>query len=305
MPSQATTQSKSLPQMMRQHPLFFYFLMAYAFSWIWIVVFILLLHLPLIFAAVSPFVGPTLSAYIMTALTEGKAGMLRLLRRYILWRVPLRWYLVVLIGIPVLLLLSDFAIPGAIAVFPAPTAAFVLTSLVSYIVTFILGGPLGEEPGWRGFALPRLQQCSGPLKGTLVLGVLWGCWHLPLYLIPGYNGAGTGFVGISIPFVEFVIGTVGIAVIFTWVFNNTRGSLLLAMLLHTSLDTDVYSKFFPSLPATQLAIVMPYVFFVGAALLIIVGTRGRLSYEHYLHEMGLPTPKAVAEQEPQPPGMQR
>src|SRR6266567_5651528 len=75
MTSQATNQSKSLPQMMRQHPLFFYFLMAYAFSWIWIVVFILLLHLPLIFAAASPFVGPTLSAYIMTALTEGKAGM--------------------------------------------------------------------------------------------------------------------------------------------------------------------------------------------------------------------------------------
>jgi hypothetical protein len=150
-----------------------------------------------------------------------------------------------------------------------------------------------------------LQQRSGPLMGTLVLGALWGCWHLPLYLIPGYNGAGTGFVGISIPFVEFVIGTVGIAAIFTWVFNNTRGSLLLAMLLHASLDTDVYSKFFPSLPATPLAIVMSYVFFVGAALLIIVATRGRLSYERYLHEMGLPTPEAVVEQEPLPPGMQR
>ncbi len=290
-PGQSMAPANRLSQVMRRHPLFFFYLMAYAFSWLTWLPLVLSqeglrlwpFHMPWGTIGVGTLLGPMLSAFIMTGITEGKPGIDRLLSRCILWRMPVRWYLFVLLGIPALILLSIFVLPGAIAAFRAPAPTFVLVYLVSYVVIFILGGPLGEEPGWRGFALPRWQQRFGPLVGTLILGMLWGLWHLPLFLIPAYNGAGTGFVGISIPFVEFVIGTTALAVIFTWVFNNTRGSLLLVMLLHASINT-VSSTFlltlFPSLlghsPVFRL-----YIVWIVVALLIIVATRGRLSYQRY------------------------
>jgi membrane protease YdiL (CAAX protease family) len=260
-----------------------YFLLAFTFTWTWEVLALVVFHLPLLLVLIpGPFVGPTLCAFIMIAQTSGKAGVLRLLRRYILWRVSLQWYLFVLIGMPVLILLSVVVLPGALAAFHAPTLAFVLSYLVLYLQIFLGGGPLGEEPGWRGFALPRLQQRFGALVGTLVLGVLHGLWHLPLFLfIPGYNGAGAGFLGIGIPFVEFVVGVTATTVIFTWVFNNAHGSLLLVMLLHASINTasGTLLQLFPDLAASQLVHLSPSLVFVVVALLILVATRGRLSYE--------------------------
>lgn len=285
------TRTNSLLHLMRQHPLFFYFVMAIGFSWFYELPLIVLLHLPLMpWLIPVPIVGPTLAAFIMTGLMEGKAGMARLLRRYLLWRVGWQWYLLVLIGPPVLILLSFLAYPGAIAAFQAPTLTFGITYLLNYIVVFFIGGPFFEEPGWRGFALPRLQQHSGPLVGTLILGLLWGLWHFPLFLIPGYNGAGTGFIGISIPFITFVITVMGMTTVFTWVFNNVRGSLLLMMLLHDSINTGVLSQtLFPSISATPLVLMLA-AFWVAAALLIIGATRGHLSYERYQHEMSLQAP---------------
>jgi len=287
---QATAWANSLSRVMRQHPLSFFFLMAFGFTWVYEFVFIVLLRLPLGTAVVPGLIiGPTLSAFMMTAITEGDAGMGRLLRRYVLWRVGLPWYLVVLIGIPALLLLTVLVLAGGMgAVRP-----IVQVYPVAYVLIFFGGGAFFEEPGWRGFALPRLQQRYGALRGTLILGVLWAFWHLPLFLVPGFNGAGTGFAGVSIPFVEFVIGTIGMAVIFTWVFNNTRGSLLLAMLLHASLDTAVPST------GNSLMFLTLYVVLVLVALLIIMATRGRLSYQR---EVAAPTPEAVVEQEPMTAG---
>jgi membrane protease YdiL (CAAX protease family) len=217
--------SGKLVEIMCRHPLLFYFLMAFAFSWAYEII---------AFGFFSPdgslaallvvlgltLIGPTLSAFIMTALTQGKPGMRRLLRRYVLWRVGLQ----------------------------------------------------------RGY---------GPLVGTLILGVLWGLWHLPLFiLIPGYDGAGTDFVGILVPFLAFVVEATALAVLFTWVFNNVRGSLLLMMLLHGTLNTatNTLPTLFPALASSFFVQMMPIVVAVIAALLIIVVTRGRLSYQRYQQE---------------------
>lgn len=108
-------------------------------------------------------------------------------------------------------------------------------------------------------------------------------WLFPLFLIPGFSGAGTGFVGISIPFVEFVVGITALAVIFTWVFNNTRGSLRLVMLLHASFDTagGTFWTLFPSLPGHSPVLqslilskgnAILYIVLVVVALLIIIAT---------------------------------
>ena len=102
---------------------------------------------------------------------------------------------------------------GALSIWP--------TSLLLYLFFLITEGALGAEPGWRGFALPRLEQRSAPLVGTLLLGVLWGLWHLPLFFIPGTDQlaisvGGTGFVGHLVPFGVFVIWTSALAITITW-----------------------------------------------------------------------------------------
>ncbi len=193
----------------------------------------------------------------------------------------------VLLGVPVLLLLYLIQ-PGAFSTFRLPGLAFLLDYLIMYLLTLATGGPLGEEGGWRGFALPRMEQRSGPLVGTLLLGVLWGLWHLPLFLlVPRYNGAGSGFAGILIPFAAFTIMVIAYTVVFTWVFNNTRGSLLLAILLHASINTAPTMLLSLSLLLTWIVV----------AVLIIATTQGRLSYQRYLRETALPAPPTDREQE--------
>jgi membrane protease YdiL (CAAX protease family) len=295
------TLTNRLVQVMRQHPLVCFYLMAFGWTWLVDLLILSLWHQPsgevgdalrIIIPAVIG--APTYPAFLMTALTEGRAGMGRLLRRYVLWRVGVRWYLFVLIGFPALILLSLLVPPGGIVALREPVPALVLSYLPVFIVIFLVAGPLPEEAGWRGFALPRLEQRLGPLGGTLLLGLLWGLWHFPLFLfIPGFNGAGTGFVGISLPFVEFVIGTVALAVIFTWVFNNTHGSLLLTMLLHTSENT-VFGMVFE----TQVGYLSVYLVYIVMAVLITIATRGHLSYERYQREMMCSVPGAVVEQQP-------
>jgi len=290
-----TNQKPSTPQgllgLIRRHPLFWYFLLAFAWTWGWNILGFSVFHLsPKVTELVTipaPF-GPAISAFLLVGLTEGKTGVLRLLRRLVLWRVSFRWYLLMLVCLPLLILLCFLAVPGAMASFHAPAPTFALRYLGGYIVILLLGGPLGEEPGWRGFALPRLQQRWGPLRGSLVLGILWGLWHLSdFFLVPGYNGADGTFFGIISAFVPFVIGVSALAILYTWVFNNTCGSLLLAILLHASFDTagSMFALFFPSsLSQSLLANVIEESFFVGVALLLIIATRGHLSYKRFLRE---------------------
>jgi uncharacterized protein len=310
---QATGPTKRLVQFMRQHPLLCYFLIALGFSWAYELIVVGILHASTgLLGGALNFVftlGPMLAAFLMTAVTQGRAGIVQLLRRFVLWRVGIPWYLLVLPGVFVLMLLSYLLLPGAFSVFRLSglsSLRFWLPYLLVYVAGLIAGGPLGEEPGWRGFALPRLEQRSGPLVGTLVLGVLWSLWHLPQFLLnpgnfPGFNGAGTGLFGILVPFVMFVIMLMAVAYVFTWVFNNTRGSLLLAILLHASINppTIMLPYLFPSLALTGTLLLglSQTLVWVVLAVLIIALTRGRLSYQRYQREMARPSPVTDGGQE--------
>jgi len=302
---QAAGPSNRLVQLLRQHPLLFYFVIAYAISWTYELIVMGALHITGSLGAALNVVftlGPMLAALLMTAVTQGRAGIRQLLRRFVLWRVGIAWYLLVLPGVFVVQLLPYLLLPGAFAAFHLSGLAsprFWLPFLILYVAAFIAGGSLGEEPGWRGFALPRLQQRFGPLVGTFILGVPWGLWHLPQFLFipgnfPGFNGVGTGFIGSLVPIVMFVIMVMALAYVFTWVFNNTRGSLLLAMLLHTSINTAsiMLPYLFPSLAlAKNLLFGLSQVLvWVVLAVLIIAVTRGRLSYQRYQREMARPSP---------------
>jgi uncharacterized protein len=152
-----------------------------------------------------------------------------------------------------------------------------LTYPVAFASTFILGGPLGEEPGWRGFALPRLQPLHGPLVGSLILGVLWALWHLPLF----WSGVWTPP---TIPnMVMFVLMITALTVTMTWVFNNAKGSLLITMLMHASFNTfanKVVAPLFPAPILNEYALLPGLIGFGAVALVVVALTRGRLGYRH-------------------------
>src|SRR5919112_896079 len=229
--------------LLARHPLISFFVMAFAFSWIAWSPWVLseegvgLLPYPvsaLPWIPLGIFLGPTLSGFIMTGITEGRAGVRRLLHRIVLWRVGLRWYLFALIGIPVVMALGTIILPGGPAPLLTLGPGYVLSYLGSFVLVTILGGPLFEEPGWRGFPLPRLQPLYGPLAGTLIVGLMWGLWHLPEFLVPSWaeSSGGSGFLDI----VKFVVIAVAFSIVITWVFNNTKASVLMAILVHASID---------------------------------------------------------------------
>jgi membrane protease YdiL (CAAX protease family) len=273
--------------LLARHPLISFFVMAYAFSWIvwspWVLSEEGVGLLPFelggaasgLLNAAAILAGPTLAGLIMTVSTEGREGIRRLLRRIVLWRVGLRWYLFALIGIPAIMALGTIIVPGGVASFGSLGLGYVLTYLTLFPLIIVLGGPLFEEVGWRGYALCRLQPLYGPLVGTLILGLLWALWHLPQFLVPSWAEAsgGRGFLAI----VKFVLIAIAFAIVTTWVFNNTKGSVLLAILVHTSIDAfsiPMGGLFSPSDVANSLLLS-----FLVLVVVLVVLTRGRLGYQ--------------------------
>jgi membrane protease YdiL (CAAX protease family) len=275
------------PGVLARHPLVSFFVIAYAGAW--------LLELPvvlsrtgtgllpytlppvvvLVLIAAATYTGPTLSAFVMARATEGREGPKRLLRRYVLWRVQFRWYLFVLLVIPASVLLGAIVLPGVLASYQPLTLGLLLGYPVAFVVTFVLGGPLGEEPGWRGFALPRLQAAYGPLAGSALLGVLWALWHFPLF----WTGVWTPPTLANM--IMFVVMITALTVVMAWVFNNAEGSLLITMLMHASFNTFANKIVVPLFPAPLLdayGLLPVLVGFVSLALIVVAATRGRLSY---------------------------
>lgn len=237
--------------------------------------------------AAAILAGPTLAAFIMTRVTEGGAGVRRLLARLILWRVGVRWYLFVLVGVPVVMLLGTMLYALAL---PSTGSlggpSYALTYVGTFVLVLVLGGPLFEEPGWRGFALPRMQRSLGPMLASLVLGLLWAFWHLPEFLVPSWaaTSGGGGVKG----FVLFTLTAVTLTFTITWVFNNTRASLLVVILLHATIDT--FSGTLGAVfPASIVASTLPFMIGFGVlSVVLIVATRGRLGYGRSTHSEPAP-----------------
>ncbi len=182
----------------KKYPLTAFFLLTFLFSWG-------ILRMPPL-----DLFGPALAALLLTGLLEGKTGISRLLKPLLQWRAGIGWYLFVIFGLVIIC-------AAAVGIYYLVTGELVKPVFWPYISPFCIG--LGEEIGWRGFALPRLQKKYGTLKASLVIGVLWALWHRPFSFPEG------------LLFLSVVIAG---SFLWTWVYNNTRGSLLLAMLLHAA-----------------------------------------------------------------------
>jgi len=226
---------------LKEHPLVLFFSLAYLFS--------TMLWFPQIASAQGLFarpastywhliggLGPMLSALLVTGIISGRAGLRELVIRSFKWRVGARWHLFVWLAPAIIFLVGavivrlvwnvwpDFRLFGRTDEYPQ------LPLLVWWAANIIFYG-FGEEVGWRGFALPRLQKKYNALAATAILSVFWTIWHLPLFwFIPGYMKMGLGdFMGLSL---SFFLG----AVIFTWLYNSTRGSILMVAIFHGASD---------------------------------------------------------------------
>jgi len=220
------------------------------------------------------YLGPIFSAYVVTLVADGRPGLRRWVGRLANWRVSWRWYVGVVLAVPVTLTLSSMALYDQNPMLPTVGA---LVAYVPGLVLQMVTTGLAEEPGWRDFALPRLQQRFGPLGGTLILGPLWGVWHLPLFFSEWGNWPHWTW---TTP-VEFVATCVTFSITMTWVFNRSGESLPIAMLLHTSVNnffSIVWSDMFPQLSIQDTS----HAFLLGSAtvaLMVLLLTRGRLGYK--------------------------
>ena len=241
---------KKLTAIIQRYPLPAYFLLAYAFAWI---------LAPLI--AVSPMYGlpglfaPTLAAILVSWATDGRAQAGLLLRKLTIWRVNLVWYLVAL-GLPFLI---SF-VASASGKYLNSKSSYELAPLTPLgLVVFVL--VVGEELGWRGYAQPELEKRYSPLVAALILGVLWGFWHLPNFYIPSLPHY-------EIPLPAFVIYTTGLSVLAAWLLKHTHGSVLIATLLHGA--TNTFGFLTPGLDTATRWWLIAIVYGVAALLVAIV-----------------------------------
>ncbi|MEU1291262.1 CPBP family intramembrane glutamic endopeptidase [Streptomyces sp. NPDC005840] len=217
------------------------------------------------------YLGPIASALLVTGVSEGRAGLRAWRRRMTSFRVGWLWYAAVLVAVPAALTLSTAALSGTGPVLPS--AAVLVAYLPGLVLQMVTTG-LAEEPGWREFAMPRLQHRHGALRATLIVGPLWGAWHLPLFLTEWGGGP---HVGLLEP-VEFLATTVAFSVVMTWLFNRSGESMPLVMLLHTSVNnyfSTAWSEVFPSASSRTTAHAFLLASVTGAVILL-VATRGRL-----------------------------
>jgi len=274
--------------LIRRHPLLSFFVLANLLSWLAWTPYILSenglglwdYRYPAVLGSsqilgVLPgaYLGPVFSAFLVTLIADGRDGLRRWVRRLWHWRVRWHWYAVALLGVPAVLLLTGFVFSGGEIHAPS---VLVLAVYVPALLFQMLTTGLAEEPGWRDFALPRLQDRFDPLRASLVLGPLWALWHLPLFLS---DWGGFPDAHWSRPIV-FTVFCISFNFVVSWVFNRTGQSLPLVMLLHVSVNnfsSVVWSELFPSL-SSDLTLLAQATAAVVAAVVVLVGTRGRLGY---------------------------
>jgi membrane protease YdiL (CAAX protease family) len=213
-----------------------YFTIAFAFTWIFWTLAALgardVIPPPPGVLVIGTF-GPLVAAVVVTGQESGRAGLRSLLGRILHWRVAPIWYGVVLLG-PVLLMLAGLALEVVVLGAQPPSLGTVIGALPILVIITVYGMifvTLGEEVGWRGYALPALQARYGALVSSVILGVLWAVWHLPAFFNPDTHYS-------DLPFVLQLALQIPLAILFTWVFNSTGGSVLMAIVLHAVVNAS-------------------------------------------------------------------
>lgn len=267
----------SITSLIKQHPVVSMYMIMFGLAWPVMIMEalrsmgMLAVPVPASLAVVTGW-APGLSAIIVSAVVSGRAGVSELLRRFLIWRLKLRWYfvgaflmaVVILAGIGLHILLG-----GAIPAIPAADASLAEVALI-FLLFVLLGFLINtEEIAWRGFALPRLQSRYGALAAALWIAVPEMLLHLPLFWnreIPFFQTVGPGW---------FSAFTAGAVIIYVYVFNRTRGSLLIVTLLHAS--QNAWANLLSDNTVRPFLFSTLLIWILALSLLIL--TRGSLGYE--------------------------
>ena len=237
--------------------------LSYAISWVVFLAYVVPNWGSLSTDAAMPYImigqfGPSLAALVLTGRAEGRAGIKRLLRRLLILRFAPRWWLVAgwLIGIT--LLVTGIAVilltePDRLTTWLGNMWQVSLLPLVGLVGAIFGAGPLGEELGWRGYLLPRILERRSPGMSSVILGLVWTFWHLPLFAIAEWrNGLGLPLFFVLYP-VSVIIISHGLFVL----WKNTRGSIFAAILAHATLNAataNMMPEFVPPIPGYLAAV---------------------------------------------------
>ena len=200
--------------------------------------------------------SPTISALLISWMIGGWDEVKHLLSGFARWKVGMRWYLAAAylflgpLTFAILYILLGNPVSGLKAGMTAPV-------LLGQLVFTLFSGPLAEEAGWRGFALPRLQAKYNALVSSLILGVIWCCWHIPLFFLPGSSQSG-------IPFPIYLMLVITLGVYFTWLYNNAQGSLIITVLAHFSFNMS------GGFIAGTLGLLPPMILYIAAGSLLLL-----------------------------------
>src|ERR687890_356646 len=271
--------------LVKRHPIITFFVLAYALAWI--------IESPLVFLTDSltdtqvlvvqilSSNVPSVVAIMLTAIVFGRGALRKLLGRLLIWRVNPLWYLVVFLG-PVALVGGVVPL-NALLGGPALSLGMpLLGAAIFFGFSIFPGSALGEEIGWRGYVLPRLQSRMSALSASLILAPIWALWHLPLFLAGWLQGAPVRTPAL---YAAFVVSAFAMSVFFTWVYNSTGGSLLMVVLLHAtvnlplSLSTDLLGS-----RATLPILLYFGLLVVAAIVVVIVAGPEHLSRKHQKQE---------------------
>lgn len=264
---------------LRRHSLLAYFVLAYAITWAF--------ELPLAAASQGwiesdvPFgihylggFGPMLAALIVTAIIQGRSGIRDLFSGLLKWRVGAGWILFSFLSPFAMFALAAVAMRATSGVWPdlsllGEVDYLPYLGIVGAVILWLLTWGMGEEVGWRGFALPRLQRHRSALAATIVLGVIHAFWHLPAFFYKDAYKA----MGLAAGLPMLVISVVAAAILFTWIYNSTRGSLLMVTVFHALFDWLSVSKAGGALAPA----VMSGVVWVLAVLVVVIYKPANLS----------------------------
>lgn len=248
-----------------QTVLVLFFVLAFGWSWVCWLGAAWLKHRAVLPAAALDVLGgfgPGVAAVVVTAYSEGRPGLHRWLTRCLQWRVG--WLRMLLAFVlPALLMglaaLIHLALGGTLP--DSPAKGHFLLVVINFILVFLIGGPLGEEFGWRGYALPDMQARWGWRVASLALGAAWATWHLPLFY-------GSSTVQSHLPFGLYAMSAVASSVVFAWLYNQTQGSVLPVLVLHTAVNA--WFMVIPVMVMPDGSNLRPFQWVVGILVLLAV-----------------------------------
>ena len=237
----------------------------FTFTWSWLLGFAAIYTkvdwpiLSMVLLIASGF-GPSIAALLTIIVFSGRSGLFTWLKNALNWRVGWQWYALAFFIPPLMMLFAQaihWALGGTIPTSPA--VGHISLTIANFGLVFLIGGPLGEEFGWRSYAVPALGTKLGWRTASLLIGVIWGLWHVPWFFTEGTAQS-------QMPFVVFMLNIIAGSVLFSWLFMRSAGSVIPALIAHTSLNA--FAGILSIIPTAETS--RPYTLVTGILVAIAV-----------------------------------